>query len=84
MPFQRLEIVQDYYANSRSPVAAVRALRAKHEEEFHFWLNGFINKQNCRHRGESNPRVVQETQLHCDNAFLLPEFDEIGADDLYL
>ena len=32
--------------------------------ESHFWLNGFVNKQNCRQWGESNSRVVQETQLH--------------------
>ena len=32
--------------------------------EAHFWLNDFVTKQNCHYWGESNPRVVQETQLH--------------------
>ncbi|CAB3225130.1 unnamed protein product [Arctia plantaginis] len=33
-------------------------------DEAHFWLNGFVNKQNCRYWSESNPRVVHESPLH--------------------
>ncbi|GFV77640.1 putative transposable element [Trichonephila clavipes] len=30
----------------------------------HFWLNGYVNKQNCRIWSESNPQVYVETPLH--------------------
>ncbi|GFX67170.1 uncharacterized protein TNCV_2185171 [Trichonephila clavipes] len=33
-----------------------------HEE--HFWLNGYVNKQNCRIWSEDNPQVYVETPLH--------------------
>ncbi|GFU18372.1 hypothetical protein TNCV_1980571 [Trichonephila clavipes] len=32
--------------------------------EAHFWLNGYVNKQNCRIRSEANPQVYVETPLH--------------------
>ncbi|GFW32364.1 transposable element Tc3 transposase [Trichonephila clavipes] len=33
-------------------------------DEAHFWLNGYVNKQNCRIWSEANPQVYVETQLH--------------------
>ncbi|GFS92973.1 ATP-binding cassette sub-family A member 3 [Trichonephila clavipes] len=33
-------------------------------DEAHFWLNGYINKQNCRIWNEVNPQVYVETPLH--------------------
>ncbi|GFX47481.1 uncharacterized protein TNCV_618401 [Trichonephila clavipes] len=33
-------------------------------EEAHFWLNGYVNKQNCRIWSEANPKVYVETPLH--------------------
>ncbi|GFV59510.1 hypothetical protein TNCV_4791281 [Trichonephila clavipes] len=30
----------------------------------HFWLNGHVNKQNCRIWREANPQVYVETPLH--------------------
>ncbi|GFW10552.1 DUF4817 domain-containing protein [Trichonephila clavipes] len=33
-------------------------------DEAHFWLNGCINKQNCRIWSEANPQVYVETPLH--------------------
>ncbi|GFX63879.1 uncharacterized protein TNCV_4345941 [Trichonephila clavipes] len=33
-------------------------------DEAHFWLNGYVNKQNCRIWNEANPQVYVETQLH--------------------
>ncbi|GFW93980.1 DUF4817 domain-containing protein [Trichonephila clavipes] len=34
--------------------------------EAHFWLNGYINKQNCRIWSEANPQVNVETPLHSE------------------
>ncbi|GFS90255.1 uncharacterized protein TNCV_508761 [Trichonephila clavipes] len=33
-------------------------------DEAHFWLNGYVNKQNCRIWSEANPKVCVETPLH--------------------
>ncbi|GFW14745.1 uncharacterized protein TNCV_1562081 [Trichonephila clavipes] len=32
-----------------------------------FWLNGYVNKQNCRIWSEANPQVYVETPLHPEN-----------------
>ncbi|GFV50113.1 retrovirus-related Pol polyprotein from transposon 17.6 [Trichonephila clavipes] len=34
--------------------------------EAHFWLNGYVNKQNCRFWSEANPQVYVETPLHSE------------------
>ncbi|GFX15815.1 putative DD41D transposase [Trichonephila clavipes] len=36
-------------------------------DEAHFWLNGYVNKQNCRIWSEANPQVYVETPLHLEN-----------------
>ncbi|GFX27068.1 uncharacterized protein TNCV_439741 [Trichonephila clavipes] len=33
-------------------------------DEAHFWLNGYVNKQNCRIWSDANPQVYVETPLH--------------------
>ncbi|GFW57842.1 hypothetical protein TNCV_2927611 [Trichonephila clavipes] len=33
-------------------------------DEAHFWLNGYVNRQNCRIWREANPQVYVETPLH--------------------
>ncbi|GFS51759.1 hypothetical protein TNCV_614141 [Trichonephila clavipes] len=33
-------------------------------DEAHFWLKGYVNKQNCRIWSEANPQVYVETPLH--------------------
>ncbi|GFU54497.1 hypothetical protein TNCV_3024721 [Trichonephila clavipes] len=33
-------------------------------DEAHFWLNGYVNKQNCHIWSEANPQVYVETTLH--------------------
>ncbi|GFV79321.1 uncharacterized protein TNCV_71881 [Trichonephila clavipes] len=33
-------------------------------DEAHFWLNGYINKQNCRIWSEANPQMYVETPLY--------------------
>ncbi|GFV15650.1 hypothetical protein TNCV_1690621 [Trichonephila clavipes] len=36
-------------------------------DEAHFWLNGYVNKQNCRICSEANLQVYVETPLHPEN-----------------
>ncbi|GFU81453.1 transposable element Tc3 transposase, partial [Trichonephila clavipes] len=38
--------------------------KAVDSDEAHFWLNGYVNKQNCRIWSEANPQVYVETPLH--------------------
>ncbi|GFY13066.1 hypothetical protein TNCV_666281 [Trichonephila clavipes] len=38
--------------------------KQKGNDEAHFWLNGYVNKQNCRIWSEANPQVYVETPLH--------------------
>ncbi|GFT83458.1 transposable element Tc3 transposase [Trichonephila clavipes] len=33
-------------------------------DEAHFWLNGYVNKQNCRIWSEANPQEYAKTPLH--------------------
>ncbi|GFV19894.1 transposable element Tc3 transposase [Trichonephila clavipes] len=33
-------------------------------DEAHFWLNGYVNKQNCRICSKANPQVYVKTPLH--------------------
>ncbi|GFU38553.1 hypothetical protein TNCV_1204971 [Trichonephila clavipes] len=33
-------------------------------DEAHFWLNGYVNKQNWRIWSKANPQVYVETPLH--------------------
>ncbi|GFX00130.1 DUF4817 domain-containing protein [Trichonephila clavipes] len=33
-------------------------------DEAQFWLNGYVNKQNCRIWSEANPQVYVDTPLH--------------------
>ncbi|GFU88785.1 transposable element Tc3 transposase [Trichonephila clavipes] len=35
-------------------------------DEAHFWLNGYVNKQNCRILSEANPQGYVETPLHSE------------------
>ncbi|GFX72004.1 putative transposable element [Trichonephila clavipes] len=35
-------------------------------DEANFWLNGYVNKQNCRIWSEANPQVYVETPLHTE------------------
>ncbi|GFT19245.1 DUF4817 domain-containing protein [Trichonephila clavipes] len=38
--------------------------RVLFSDEAHFWLNGYVSKQNCRIWSEANPQVYVETPLH--------------------
>ncbi|GFV65398.1 hypothetical protein TNCV_2638281 [Trichonephila clavipes] len=43
-------------------------------DEAHFWLNGYVNKQNCRIWSEANPPVYVETPLHPEKTDCLVRF----------
>ncbi|GFW80837.1 hypothetical protein TNCV_3779171 [Trichonephila clavipes] len=45
------------------PNIVIEDIFLKHDEA-HFWLNGYLNKQNCRIWSEANPQVYVETPLH--------------------
>ncbi|GFW53163.1 hypothetical protein TNCV_3294101 [Trichonephila clavipes] len=48
----------------RSSVKNNITWNAEVNDEAHFWLNGYVNKQNCRIWSEANPQVYVETPLH--------------------
>ena len=33
-------------------------------DEAHFWINGYVNKQNCRIWADTNPHEVHQKQLY--------------------
>ncbi|GFX45676.1 SCAN domain-containing protein 3 [Trichonephila clavipes] len=40
-------------------------------DKVHFWLNGYVKKQNCRIWSEANPQVYVETPLHPEELTVL-------------
>ncbi|GFX33616.1 transposable element Tc3 transposase [Trichonephila clavipes] len=44
--------------------SCIRSKGGSTGDEAHFWLNGYVNKQNCRIWSEANPQVYVETPLH--------------------
>ncbi|GFW15733.1 putative DD41D transposase [Trichonephila clavipes] len=46
-------------------------------DEAHFWLNGYVNKQNCRIWSEANPQVALIT------TFFIPELNNHDVQELW-
>ncbi|GFS80594.1 uncharacterized protein TNCV_3870191 [Trichonephila clavipes] len=69
---RHLTLVQNYVVRRQSPRAPeqcdvnLHSLTLTHlvTDEAHFWLNGYVNKRNCRIWSEANPQVYVETPLH--------------------
>ncbi|GFX32088.1 uncharacterized protein TNCV_4099371 [Trichonephila clavipes] len=55
------------WAQNEMAVAPDFQKRILFSNEAHFWLNGYVNKQNCRIWSEANPQVYVETPLHPEN-----------------
>ncbi|GFT31437.1 DUF4817 domain-containing protein [Trichonephila clavipes] len=52
------------WAQNKIAVVSDFHKRILFSDEAHFWLNGYVNKQNCRIWSEANPQVYVETPLH--------------------
>ncbi|GFY32352.1 tc3a_0 protein [Trichonephila clavipes] len=63
---QRFQIVQFYFENNGSVRNTYRDFHKRNlfSDEAHFWLNGYVNTQNCHLWSEANPQVYVETPLH--------------------
>ncbi|GFU90051.1 hypothetical protein TNCV_2439381 [Trichonephila clavipes] len=57
----RLEVALKDFPASVILASSTRCLIG---DEAHFWLNGYVNKQNCLIWSEANPQVYVETPLH--------------------
>ncbi|GFV48448.1 transposable element Tc3 transposase [Trichonephila clavipes] len=62
----RLDITFVEYPHSLGFVCHVNNMRQNFSniDEAHFWLNGYVNKQNCHIWSEANLQVYVETPLH--------------------
>ncbi|GFW12552.1 hypothetical protein TNCV_818041 [Trichonephila clavipes] len=62
-PYSRLNRFVEWAQNEIAVVPDFHK-RILFSDEAHFWLNGYVNKQNCRIWREANPQVYVETPLH--------------------
>ncbi|GFW28766.1 hypothetical protein TNCV_200901 [Trichonephila clavipes] len=46
------------------PQTGLELFSSERLDEAHFWLNGYVNKQNCRIWSEANPQVYVEAPLN--------------------
>ncbi|GFT69141.1 hypothetical protein TNCV_2566011 [Trichonephila clavipes] len=57
-------IYRVFFSSFTSKIMVDFHKRILFSDEAHFWLNGYVNKQNCRIWSEANPQVYVETPLH--------------------
>ncbi|GFT92275.1 hypothetical protein TNCV_3730361 [Trichonephila clavipes] len=64
----RKERAESGFNASRMVILTSKTSRAfggtRKADEVHFWLNGYVNKQNCRIWSEVNSQLYVETPLH--------------------
>ena len=60
---ERREILDFYIRNNKS-VRPLFYRKIIFSDEAHFWLNGFVNKQNMRYWSKEQPGQLLETPLH--------------------
>ena len=46
----------------------MRPVFRKFSDEDHSWLNGYVNKQNCRFWSEDQPEAFQNLPMHSEKA----------------
>ncbi|GFW79281.1 uncharacterized protein TNCV_2476881 [Trichonephila clavipes] len=67
-PIKRTKQVKVYGENQLltvcPPMSKKPFEQISQSDEAHFWLNGYVNKHNCRIWSEANPQVYVETPLH--------------------
>ncbi|GFV62254.1 uncharacterized protein TNCV_985181 [Trichonephila clavipes] len=56
-----IAVVPDFH---KRILSLMKLLLVFFSDEAHFWLNGYVNKQNCHIWSEANPQVYVETPLH--------------------
>jgi len=47
-------------------------------DEVHFWMNGYVNKQNCRIWNDTNPRKIHQLQMHPEKVTVWYGFDSMN------
>ncbi|GFU47235.1 tc3a_0 protein [Trichonephila clavipes] len=83
-PEQRFQIVQFYFENNGR--ARDFHKRILFSDEAHFWLNGYVNKQNCRIWSEANPQVVTvngDRYRAMITNFFIPELNNHDVQELW-
>ncbi|GFX80957.1 hypothetical protein TNCV_1909501 [Trichonephila clavipes] len=60
-----IALLEEWNSIPQSLIDNLIASMANSDEE-HFWLNGYVNKQNCRIWSEANRQVYVETPLHLE------------------
>ncbi|GFX21510.1 hypothetical protein TNCV_1399241 [Trichonephila clavipes] len=62
--FRKASYSQDKRWKCRGVINHTLDRPREYRDEVHFWLNGYVNKQNYRIWSEANPQVYVETPLH--------------------
>ncbi|GFV96345.1 hypothetical protein TNCV_2869242 [Trichonephila clavipes] len=62
--FAELSSIKRMELSALRTIPLCSPLRILFSDEAHFWLNGYVNKQNCRIWSEADPQVYVETPLH--------------------
>ncbi|GFV99112.1 hypothetical protein TNCV_1510881 [Trichonephila clavipes] len=71
-PEQRFQIVQFYFENNGRDFHK----RILFSDEAQFWLNGYVNKQNCRIWSEANPQGHVKSLVYADKPQTLDHLED--------